>query len=104
MPAPICAPLAVAIGCYVAPMRPGRFIRVGKYRGDPKMVAYIVAITDPAAALELIKAKVATLADDVNDMGRVSEALLVALRLSPGDFVRADGASASKHDPENPER
>ena len=69
----------------------GRLIRVGKYRGDAKAVAYIVAISNPSKAVDLIREKAADPADEIQDLGRVSAALLEALDLLPGEFIRADG-------------
>ena len=60
-------------------MEDGRLIRVGKYRGEPKAVAYIVAISNPSRAVDLIMEKAA----DAADVGRVSAALLEALALQP---------------------
>lgn len=54
------------------------------------MVAYIVALADPAAAIYLIRSTVAHLNDEVEDLGRVSEPLLLTLNLEPGQFTRAD--------------
>jgi len=71
-------------------MERGRLIRVGKYRGDPNAVAYIVALPDPATAIDLIWKKAASPDDLIDDVGRVSDALLTALNLLPGDFTRAD--------------
>jgi len=69
----------------------GRLIRVGKYRGDAKAVVYIVAISNAAKAADLIREKVADPGEEIQDLGRVSAALLTAIKLSPGEFVRADG-------------
>jgi hypothetical protein len=66
----------------------GRLIRVGAYRRDGKLVAYIVADPDPTKAVDLIKNKVGV-EDEIEDLGRVSSGLLQALNLKPGDFVRA---------------
>ncbi len=71
-------------------MERGRLIRVGKYRGDPNAVAYIVALLDPVAAIDLIRKKAAAPDDLIEDVGRVSDALLTALNLLPGDFTYAD--------------
>ena len=71
-------------------MERGRLIRVGKYEGDPNAVAYIVALLDPVAAIDLIRKKAAAPDDLIEDLGRVSDALLKALNLLPGDFTRAD--------------
>jgi len=58
--------------------------------GDPKPVAYIVAIAKPAEAMELVRTEIAEAGDTIEDLGRVSDALLRALNLSSGEFVRAD--------------
>ena len=71
-------------------MDDGRLIRVEKYRGDAKAVIFIVAITNPSKAVDPIRKKAADPADEVQDLGRVSAALLTALKLLPGEFVRAD--------------
>ncbi len=70
-------------------MQNGRLIRVGKYRGDPSRVAYIVALAEPTKAIELIRAQAATPGDEIEDLGRVSNALLLALSLGTGQFMRA---------------
>lgn len=70
-------------------MDDGRLIRVSKYHGDPKAVAYIVAISEAARAIELIRSKVAQSGDKIEDLGRVSDALLLAMKIGPGNFVRA---------------
>ena len=67
----------------------GRLIRVRKFPGDEKAIAYVVAVSDPAKAMELIRRKVANPDDEIEDLGRVSDALLAAMKLEPGDFVRA---------------
>jgi hypothetical protein len=67
----------------------GRLIRVRKHRGDSGTVAYIVALPDSAQAIELIRAKIAAPDDTVEDLGRVSDQLLIAMKLQPGDFTRA---------------
>jgi hypothetical protein len=68
----------------------GRLIRVRKSDGDPKGVAYIVAVQEPIAAIRLIQRQVAEPHDRIEDLGRVSDALLKTLGLSEGEFVRAD--------------
>jgi hypothetical protein len=74
----------------------GRLIRKRKFRGAPDLVAYIVALSDPRDAIELIRTKAADPEDEVEDMGRVSDELVKALKLNPGDFVRADNNSGQK--------
>jgi len=72
-------------------MEDGRLIRVRKYQSVAKAVAYIVAISNPSKAIDLIREKAADPVDEVQDLGRVSGALLMALELRPGEFIRADG-------------
>jgi hypothetical protein len=72
-------------------MGEGRLIRVSKYRGDPQAVAYLVAVANKAEALELIKAKIGQLGEEIEDLGRVSEALITAMSLAPGDLIPIDG-------------
>ncbi len=64
------------------PMNCGRLIRVTKGRGEHPSVAYIVA-QDSDAALALIKNRVGV--GEIEDMGRVSDALLHYLHLHPGE-------------------
>jgi len=66
----------------------GRLIRVRKYAGDP-WVAYIVALAEPDRALELIRSQVAAPDDQVEDLGRVTAALLIAIKLGTGQYMRA---------------
>jgi hypothetical protein len=53
------------------------------------VVAYVVALSDVDEAIELIKKRVATPGDLVEDVAPVSDALLGALHLQRGDFTRA---------------
>ena len=68
----------------------GRLIRLSKFRGDPRAVAYIVAVTEPSAAIDFISRRFAGIDDQLEDLGRVSGALLKALGLSSGEFLRVD--------------
>jgi hypothetical protein len=61
-------------------MELGRLIRVRKCRGALKLVAYIVALPDPDAAIDLIRKDVSSVSDD----------LLKYLNLRSGEFIRAD--------------
>jgi hypothetical protein len=72
-------------------MGEGRLIRVSKYRGDPQAVAYVVAMPDKARAIELITQKATNPGDEIEDLGKVSEALITAMSLAPGEFMRVDG-------------
>lgn len=64
-------------------------IRVSKLQNASKAVAYIVALTDPTTAMELIRRKVADPEDHIEDLGRVSDELLAAMKLETGAFTRA---------------
>ena len=70
-------------------MEHGRLIRVSKFAGDLTAVAYVVAEAETARAINIIRTKVANPEDVIEDLGRVSGALLVAMKLQPGDFARA---------------
>jgi hypothetical protein len=70
-------------------MHDGRLIRVSKYWRDPYAVAYIVAIADPAKAIELIRGQATVPGDEVEDLGRVSDALIESLHLGSGQYKRA---------------
>jgi hypothetical protein len=74
----------------------GRLIRTSNDREPPKSIAYIVALSDPTDAIELIRSRVADPGDKVEDIGRVSEELLKTLQLDSGDFTRADGRPERK--------
>jgi hypothetical protein len=64
----------------------GRLIRVGSWRGDPEAAIYVVA---EAKAIDIIKVGgTADDGDDFEDLGRVSDTLLSALSLQPGQFTR----------------
>ena len=67
----------------------GRLIRLRK-PGEAHGIAYIVAVTDAIEAMELVRVKVAGTGDEIEDVGRVSDELLKALHLMPGDITRAD--------------
>jgi hypothetical protein len=53
-------------------------------------VACIVAISDPSKAIDLNRERVAGPVGDVQDLGRVSAALLTAVELPPGESILAD--------------
>jgi hypothetical protein len=57
-----------------------RFVRASKFRSDENATLYVVAV----------RGKVADFSDDVEDLGRVSRALVRALDLAPGNFIRID--------------
>jgi hypothetical protein len=67
----------------------GRLICVENRRGDPSAVVYVVAEPDPAKAIDIIKAAGLGHDAEFEDLGQVTEALLKALALQPGQFARA---------------
>jgi hypothetical protein len=74
------------------PMPDGRLIRItGDHctTAEPR-VAYIVAVHESAKAIDLIRNQVAAAGELVEDLGRVSEELLDALRIESGSFIRVD--------------
>ncbi|HEY6619055.1 MAG TPA: hypothetical protein VIY68_05900 [Steroidobacteraceae bacterium] len=73
----------------------GRLIRKSAYRGDSKSTSYIVAVDDAAEAIYLIKQSVAAPGDAIDDLGRVSDGLLQALKLPAGSFASLDQGRAS---------
>jgi hypothetical protein len=77
----------------------GRLIRV---KCDLKLLAYIVALADPAAAIALIRKKVAGPADEVQDVAPVSDDLLRYLDLQSGEFMRADATHPFERRPSIP--
>jgi hypothetical protein len=73
-------------------MGEGRLIRVNKFPGARDAVAFVVAIADKEKAIALIRDK-AEPGVEVEDLGRVSEALIAALALGAGEFVSITGLS-----------
>ena len=55
------------------------------------MTTYVVSEQDPNRAINIIRSKIAPRAEDVVFVSRVSEELLNALGVEPGEFTRADG-------------
>ena len=49
---------------------------------------YIVAVADADQAVQIIRNKTADRTDDVEDLGRVSQALVRALKLAAGELTR----------------
>ena len=54
-------------------------------------IPYLVSEQDADRAINIIKSKINPRADEVVFVSRVSEELLNALGVGPGDFRRADG-------------
>lgn len=67
----------------------GRLVRVSAC--ERKAIAYIVAAPEPEAAIAIV-GSFAGWDGAIEDLGRVSDALLRALGLAPGEYVCTDGA------------
>lgn len=74
-------------------MGPGHLVKVmtPSSGGEFVTIGYLVAEQDKNRAITIIKSKIAKLTDEVAAISRVSEELLNALGVAPGDFTRADG-------------
>jgi hypothetical protein len=66
----------------------GRLIRVRAHRRDPEATIYVVAETEVEKAIDILKVALARPHDEYEDLGRVTDTLLNALRLQPGQFAR----------------
>jgi hypothetical protein len=64
----------------------GRLIRIGGRSGDATVFA--VAEPDGALAVEIIRKEVTIETEYVEDLGRVSDDLIKALDLKPGEFKK----------------
>jgi hypothetical protein len=69
----------------------GRLVRISRRQGDRKLVAYIVAVRDAPQAIEFIRQITGAPADTIENVCRVSAALLKALDLRSGDFAELRG-------------
>jgi hypothetical protein len=65
-----------------------RFVQKSKFRSDQNAMFYLVAVADADQAVQIIRSKIADLTEDVEDLGRVSPALVRALNLASGEFTR----------------
>jgi hypothetical protein len=54
----------------------------------PQRKRDVVAVADADQAVQIIRNKIADLPEDVEDLGRVSPALVRALNLASGEFIR----------------
>ena len=68
---------------------PGRLTRVRCQGSDIKSAAYIVAAADPDQAMTIMRSVTGTNAA-IEDLGRVSNALMRSLGLLSGEFIRID--------------
>jgi hypothetical protein len=62
-------------------------IRVRSRRGDPGAVVYVVAEAEPTKAIEILRLGIVRPLDEFEDLGRVTDQLLAALNLEPGQFT-----------------
>jgi len=85
-------------------MESGRLIRVTRDRGDHPSVAYIVALQEAAEAIELIRKTVADAGDEIEDLGQVSDALLLTLDLQHGEIKVLERPPVAREDTSNPPR
>ena len=69
-------------------MRFGRLIRVRAHRRDPESAIYAVAEPEVEKAVDILKIALARPNDEYEDLGRVTDTLLNALGLQPGQFAR----------------
>ena len=76
----------------------GCLVKVTTRSSDAWLVetAYVVSEQDADRAVNIIKSKIAKLSDEVVVVSRVSEELLHALSVAPGDFARADGRQSQR--------
>jgi ribose 1,5-bisphosphokinase PhnN len=74
-------------------MGPGRLVKVTKPSSSAtdSMIAYVVSEENAVDAVNIIKREIAQSTDEVVAVSRVSEELLKALSIPPGEFKRADG-------------
>jgi hypothetical protein len=66
----------------------GRLIRVRSHRRDPQATIYVVAEPELDKAIDILKVALVRPHDEYEDLGRVTDTLLNALFLQPGQFAR----------------
>jgi hypothetical protein len=66
----------------------GRLVRVSRFKGAPNPAMYVVAESDPDKALAIVKEQLANKEFEYEDVGQVSQQLLNALNLKPGDIAK----------------
>ena len=67
----------------------GRCFRVGLRRDDPEAVLYVVAESDPIKAINILRTELPEVDLCFDDRGLVTQQLIDALDLKPGQFHRA---------------
>jgi hypothetical protein len=66
----------------------GRLIRVRAHRSDSEATIYVVAEPEVENAIDILKIALVRPNDEYEDLGRVTDTLLNALSLQPGQFAR----------------
>ena len=66
----------------------GRLIRVRAHRRDAQATIYVVAEAEVDKAIDILKIALARSNYEYEDLGRVTETLLNAIGLQPGQFTR----------------
>ena len=66
----------------------GRLIRVRKYRSDMDAAIYVVATAERDKAVGILRNGLSRPDDEYEDLGRVSDTLMTALNLKPGEFSK----------------
>ncbi len=66
----------------------GRLIRVRGHRSDPESAVFVVAEAEVEKAIDILKIALGRPLDEYEDLGRVTDTLLNALGLQPGQFAR----------------
>lgn len=69
-------------------MKFGRLIKVRTHRGDPNATIYVVAEAEAEKAIHILRVSLVRPQDEYEDLGRVTDSLLNALSLQPGQFAR----------------
>ena len=79
----------MGLGCLVKVSTPSS--GAGQVPATHVTIAYVVSEQDAGRAINIIKSKIVPRVEEVVFVSRVSEELLNALGIRPGDFARADG-------------
>ena len=70
-------------------MTNGRLIRIRTARSDAAAVIYVVAEPEREKAIAILKHALSRPEDEYEDLGRVTDTVLAALAIQPGQITRA---------------
>ena len=70
-------------------MTNGRLIRIRTHRSDAAAVIYVVAEPEREKAIAILKHALSRPEDEYEDLGRVTDTVLTALALQPGQITRS---------------